>query len=110
MKTQVPPTQAPERAERSDRLRRALKHSFFVFLGVRIGLSILALLATALLPTGANPPLEAPGWNTDPITPGWHNLVTAWERFDVLWLLGIADDGYVDAGPDGLGGNAVFFP
>jgi hypothetical protein len=37
--------------------------------------------------------------------PGWQNLFTAWERFDALWFLRIADAGYRVGD-----GSAVFFP
>ena len=110
MKTEASPETQPTTAPAGDRLRRALTHALLVFLGVRIGLAVVALLATALLPSGPNPPLSAVGWDTAPITPGWHNLVTAWERFDGLWLLGIAGEGYVPEVPDVTSGNAVFFP
>jgi len=106
--TRKPP--APETAEppeppeaRRDRLRRALRYCLGVFLGVRVGLAILALVAVAVLP-----PLEAvgaPAWPAPPIVRGWHNLVTAWERFDALWFLGVATGGYVDGD-----GSAAFFP
>jgi hypothetical protein len=41
----------------------------------------------------------------EPARPGWQNVFTAWERFDALWFLRIADGGYR------LGdGSAAFFP
>jgi hypothetical protein len=95
------PSEPPE--ARRDRLRRALRYCLGVFLGVRVGLAILALVAVAVLP-----PLEAvgaPGWPAPPLVPGWHNLVTAWERFDALWFLRVASGGYVDGD-----GSAAFFP
>jgi hypothetical protein len=82
-----------------------------VFLAMRLGLFVLAIVATALLPSHvAFPhslpgPVSVPGWPAHEITPGIHNLLTAWERFDALWFLRIATAGY--AGGDG---SAAFFP
>jgi hypothetical protein len=86
-----------------------------VFLAVRIGLSLVALFAVAILPNLAvlhGPqgyalpgPVDVPGWAAHGITPGWHNVVTAWERFDGLWYLRIADAGYRNHD-----GSAAFFP
>lgn len=89
----------PERA----RIRRGLLYCLAVFLGLRIGLSVLALAGVALLP-GLDP-VGVPGWPAQETTPGWHNVVTAWERFDALWFLRIATTGYFDGD-----GSAVFFP
>lgn len=93
-----------EEAER-DRVRRGLRYCLGVFLSLRVAVAVVALLATALIPANPDPPLSVPGWSADPITPGWHNLVTAWERFDGLWFLGIASEGYVEGS-----GTAAFFP
>lgn len=98
-------------------LRGGLLHCLKVFLCVRIALSVLALVGVAVLPhfsgaattlpSGATVPgpVGVPGWPAEEIAPGWHNLVTAWERFDGLWYLRIADGGY-DSGD----GSAAFFP
>ena len=93
----------PDPAAERDRLRRGVRYSLLVFLGVRVSLSVLALLGTALLPS--EEPVGPPGWEAFPIEAGWHNLVTAWERFDALWFLRVADEGYMDGD-----GSAVFFP
>jgi Mannosyltransferase (PIG-V) len=98
-----PPPTAESRAETQARIRRAVRYCLGVFLGVRIGLGILALVAVAVLP--ALEAVGAPGWPPPPIEPGWHNLVTAWERFDGLWFLRVATGGYVDGD-----GSAAFFP
>jgi Mannosyltransferase (PIG-V) len=100
---------------RQVRLRDGLGYGLLVFLAVRIGLSLVALAATALLPHAdtLTPPANAiipspvgvPGWPAHLITPGWHNLVTAWERFDGLWFLRIAAHGYANGD-----GSAAFFP
>jgi hypothetical protein len=62
-----------------------------------------------LAAVGIVPPLDpvgVPGWPANPIPdPGWQNLFTAWERFDALWFLRIADAGYRTGD-----GSAAFFP
>ena len=85
------------------RIRRGLRYCLWVFLGMRVGLSVLALAGVALLPTLE--PVGVPGWAAHETTQGWHNLVTAWERFDALWFLRIADEGYRLTDQ-----SAVFFP
>ncbi len=97
------------------RLRDGLGYGLLVFIAVRVGLSIVALVATAVLPHAANlqaspdsvvpSPASVPGWPAHLFTPGWHNLVTAWERFDALWYLRIAAHGYANGD-----GSAAFFP
>lgn len=107
MKTEerpAPPSQeANDRAGDRERIRRGLRYCFWVFLGMRVGLSLLALAGVGLLPTLE--PVGVPGWPAHETTQGWHNLVTAWERFDALWFLRIADDGYRLTDQ-----SAVFFP
>ncbi|HWO71681.1 MAG TPA: mannosyltransferase family protein, partial [Actinomycetota bacterium] len=98
-----------------DRLRGALAHSLAVFAALRVGLAILALTAVALLPNAATAPggaaaglpgpVDVPGWPAPEPGPGWRNLVTAWERFDALWFLRIAEEGYREGD-----GSAAFFP
>ena len=102
---------------RRSQLRDGLLYCLKVFLAVRIGLSILALLAVALLPdlTVLGPafrsahaipgPVDVPGWPAHFATHGWTNLFTAWERFDGLWYLRIAAHGYRNGD-----GSAAFFP
>ena len=109
-------TPAPERSDRTE-LRRGLLYCVVVFLAVRVGLSLFALVATALLPNSggmAAPlrdaahipgPVSVPGWPAHGITPGWHNLWTSFERFDALWFLRIATKGYANGD-----GSAAFFP
>ena len=82
---------------------RALRYSALVYLGVRLGLFLVGLLSTALLP--GNPPVDVPGWPATEPGASWHHVFTAWERHDALWYLRIAADGYrVDDG------SAAFFP
>jgi len=97
-----------ETSERRTRGRSSLRTGFVfalkVFLGVRIGLFVLGLLSPGLFPP--LDPVSVPGWPARPLPdPGWHNLFTVWERFDALWFLRIADEGY-RAGD----GSAAFFP
>lgn len=85
-------------------LRSALLYALKVFVGVRVGLFVLGLLSPGLFPP--IDPVSVPGWPARPLPdPGWHNVFTAWERFDALWYLRIADAGY-RAGD----GSAAFFP
>jgi hypothetical protein len=97
------PATPESRAEKRDRIRRAVRYCLGVFLGVRVGLAILAMVALAVLP--AFDAVGAPGWPAPPLEQGWQNLVTAWERFDGLWFLRVATGSYVDGD-----GSAAFFP
>ena len=75
------------------------------FLTSRLVLVLLAPLSIGLLtPIGLT---SVPGWPAPafPPTPTWHAVVTAWERFDALWFLRIATDGYRLND-----GSAAFFP
>lgn len=83
--------------------RRALRYSALVYLGVRLGLFLVGLLSTALLPV--REPVDVPGWPATSPSSSWHHVFTAWERHDALWFLRIAAEGYrVDDG------SAAFFP
>ena len=99
-----PAAPAERTREERARIRRGLTYCLWVFLGLRVGLSLLALAGVGLLPEIRNS-VGPQGWPASEVTPGWHNLVTAWERFDGLWFLRIATDGYVDGD-----GSAAFFP
>ena len=84
-------------------MRHAFLYCLRVFVAVRVALFLLGLAGLALLP--ANDPAGVPGWPAPPSEPGWQGLFTSWERWDALWFLRIADDGYR------LGdGSAAFFP
>jgi hypothetical protein len=85
-----------------------------VFVALRVGLTLVGLAGVALFPhppedvaqaAGIPGPVDVPGWPAEDITPGWHNVISSWERFDALWFLRIADEGYVDGD-----GSAVFYP
>jgi len=96
-------TSARRTRERSS-LRAGFAYALKVFLGVRIGLFVLGLLSTGLFPP--LDPVSVPGWPAHALPdPGWHNLFTVWERFDALWFLRIADEGYHTTD-----GSAAFFP
>jgi Mannosyltransferase (PIG-V) len=93
-----------------------LRYCFTVFIVVRVVLAVLALIAVGVLPHvpvggattpgGAIPgPVGVPGWPAHAIGPGWENVFTVWERFDALWFLRIAQDGYAVGD-----GSAAFFP
>ncbi|HEX2032307.1 MAG TPA: mannosyltransferase family protein [Actinomycetota bacterium] len=97
------PTAAEHRAEVRPRLRRGLRYCVAVFVAFRLGITVLEVAGVALLP-GLDP-VGAPGWPANETTPGWHNVVTSSERFDALWFLSIATEGYRDGD-----GSAAFFP
>ena len=123
MKTQPRTTDQPgPAANAADGQGRSARRDGFlfclkVFLGARVVLLLLGLIAVAVLPHvapgGANVPglstlpgpVDVPGWPAQAITGGWHNLATMWERFDALWFLRIASGGYSSGD-----GSAAFFP
>ena len=86
-----------------ERIVRAIRFCLLAFIGLRFAMFLIGLIGVALFP-----PLRqvgVPGWPANPPDPGWQNVFTAWERFDALWFLRIADGGYR------LGdGSAAFFP
>jgi len=84
-------TEPTTRAARGQAAREGFQYCLKVFVGVRVGLALIALLGVALLPdfshvgAGARAalpliphPVSVPGWPAHPISPGWHNLFTAW--------------------------------
>jgi hypothetical protein len=85
-------------------LTDALRYCVPVFLGLRLLTFVIGLAAVGIVPP--LDPVGVPGWPANSIPdPGWQNLFTAWERFDALWFLRIADAGYRTAD-----GSAAFFP
>ena len=87
-----------------ERIRRAVGFCLLAFVALRVAMFVIGLAGVALFPPLE--PVGVPGWPAHPAPdPGWHNLFTAWERFDALWFLRIADAGY-RAGD----GSAAFFP
>jgi hypothetical protein len=105
------------RADDVQGIRSGLLYCLAVFVSVRVILSIIALVSVALLQNagalsesvrGAAQipgPVSVPGWAAHAVTPGWHNVWTAWEREDALWFLRIATGGYASGD-----GSAAFFP
>ncbi|HEY7874400.1 MAG TPA: mannosyltransferase family protein [Actinomycetota bacterium] len=84
-------------------IRKAAGYCFKVWAAVFAGLMLLGLVGIALLEP--NTPADVPGWPSPPLTPGYHNALTAYERWDALWYLRIASDGY-----DVADKSAAFFP
>lgn len=94
---------ASDPTDRTSR-RAGLWFCIEVFVAVRLGLLVLGVVAVGLFPP--LDPVSVPGWPARALPdPGWHNLFTAWERFDALWFLRIAAEGYRVAD-----GSAAFFP
>lgn len=94
-----PRPQLPQR----DEVKAAFGYCFKVWLTVRVGLFMAGLIGVALLP--ANTVADVPTWPAPALTAGWHNLFTAWERWDALWYLRIAAHGYSPTDT-----SAAFFP
>lgn len=93
----------PTATRTGPRLRDGLRPCLIVFVGIRVGLIVLAALAAGLFP--AREAVNVPGWIAPPIGHAWHNVFTALERQDALWFLRIATTGYARAD-----GSAAFFP
>ena len=86
------------------RIREGVRYSLLVFLGIRLGLTVVALVGLGLVPHTIKP-VDVPGWPAPSYSMGAHQIFTSWERFDGLWFLRIAAGGYR------LGdGSAAFFP
>ncbi len=85
----------------------ALYYSLTIFLTMRLALSLLAALLLWLVKPPVGPhPLLRPYQGVEPITGGWAGLLLgAWQRFDTLWYLKIATQGYSPHD-----GSAVYFP
>lgn len=83
-------------------VRRAATFALGVFLVVRIALFLFGLLAVSLIPPAD--PADVPGREADPVD-GEVGLLDVWERWDALWYLRIATDGY-----EADDGSAAFFP
>jgi Gpi18-like mannosyltransferase len=88
----------------NDRTREALRYSLTVFVAVRLVLFVAGMVAAGLI----HPidPVSVPGWHAPLVAGGdWRVVFTAWERFDALWFLRIADAGYRMTD-----GSAAFYP
>lgn len=87
-----------------DRIVRAIGFCSLAFVGLRLAMFVIGVVGVTLFPPLA--PVGVPGWPANPVPdPGWHNVFAAWERFDALWFLRIADQGYRPHD-----GSAAFFP
>ena len=85
------------------RILRAVRFCLFAFVGLRVAMFLVGVIGVTLFP-----PLRAvgvPGWPAPAFDQGWHNAFGAWERFDALWFLRIAEGGYRLRD-----GSAAFFP
>jgi hypothetical protein len=106
--TDAPPEAPAEQADaapdvtRADWLR-ALRYSALVYACARVGLFLVGLVSTALLPR--SDAIDVPGWPATEPSQSWHHVFTAWERWDALWYLRIASQGYAPDDP-----SAAFFP
>src|SRR5215469_13010452 len=80
----------------------ALKYCAAVYLTVRIALFVLASAAWGLT---AEPAASMPDGTPLPLTSGWHNAITDWNREDANWYLYVAQHGY-----SAHNGTAVFLP
>jgi dolichyl-phosphate-mannose-protein mannosyltransferase len=94
--------------ERTDRQtdRTSLRDTIVFCLLVFLALRALTLVAAAI--AGAVPSMASQGvagWAAPPVHPGWSAALSAFERFDALWFLRIAQSGYVSGD-----GSAAFFP
>jgi hypothetical protein len=102
--TPEPAPAVPDADRERARIRDGVLYCLKVFLALRLGLFLLALIGVAILPHDILP-VSVPGWRAPGFTAGWHNLFTAWERQDALWFLRIASHGYRLHD-----GSAAFFP
>jgi hypothetical protein len=89
---------------RAPSLRTGVTFCVWVFLGVRVAVSLLSVIGVGLIPLH-KAGVDVPGWPSPLITPGWHNLFSSLERQDAQWFLRIADTGYARSD-----GSAAFFP
>jgi hypothetical protein len=85
------------------RLRDGLRTCLATFLGLRLGLILLAVIAVGIIP--ARPGVSVPGWPAAPLDHGWSAAFTGLVREDALWFLRIATSGYRVAD-----GSPAFFP
>jgi hypothetical protein len=80
----------------------ALRYCAAVYVVVRLALFGLASAAWSL---SAEPAASMPNGQALPLTSGWHNAITGWNREDANWYLYIAAHGYSGHDP-----TAAFFP
>ena len=82
------------------RLRDGAPFSLAVFLGVRLLLSLTAVLAVGTV----SPPSSATAGGEVAALPGWHNAIDGTDRWDADWFERIAGGGYANDA------SAAFFP
>ena len=82
---------------------RAFRFCLLAFLCLRLGILVIGVIGVALFPSLAS--VGVPGWRVGAPDLGWQHAFAAWERFDALWFLRIADGGYRLED-----GSAAFFP
>ncbi|MGH3303453.1 MAG: mannosyltransferase family protein [Streptosporangiaceae bacterium] len=80
----------------------ALRYCAVVYGAVRIGLFLLAAAAWGLTSEQQS---SMPNGQQLPLTNGWHNAITDWNKLDANWFLYIAQHGYSTTD-----GTAAFFP
>jgi hypothetical protein len=89
--------------DRRELASRAFRFCLTAFVGLRLATLLIGVLGVALFPSLA--PVGVPGWRAGPTDLGWQHAFAAWERFDALWFLRIAEGGYRLED-----GSAAFFP
>lgn len=80
----------------------ALRYCAVVYLAVRIALFLLAAAAWGLT---TEQPSSMPNGQPLPLTNGWQNAFTTWDKLDANWFLYIAQAGYSNHND-----TAAFFP
>jgi Mannosyltransferase (PIG-V) len=80
----------------------ALRYCAVVYGAVRVGLFLLAAAAWGLTSV---PQSSMPNGQPLPLTNGWHNAFTDWNKMDANWFLYLAQHGYSNTD-----GTAVFYP
>ena len=82
---------------------QSVSYCLKVFVVLRVAVTLVALGSVSVIPQ--NDVSDVPGWPSPEPRAGWSNAVTSLERWDALWFLRIADDGY-----EAADGSAAFFP
>ena len=94
---------APGASRWKEEAVRAFGFCLLAFVGLRLAMLLIGVIGVGLFPSLA--PVGVPGWRAGPIDLGWQHAFAAWERFDALWFLRIAEGGYRLED-----GSAAFFP
>ena len=96
-------TEVAERSGGRSALLPCFGYCFKVWLVARVGLTLIALAAVGLV--SPNQSTGVPGWPAQEPQVGIDNVGSGFERWDALWFLRIAEDGYREDD-----GSAAFFP